>query len=152
MSEPQKTELDLELEFLPGMRAKEDSNKKKYDHIRGDEEARPVAARVRVGILATAETAAINAVPGVPDHGTAIATGTAIAAKGDAISVEEVVATNVDVRAKAGDAATIVVIANPNNCPRWKSASVPSPTVWMPWPARSGCPDERIPSLTSPVW
>ena len=40
MSEPQKTELDLELEFLPAW-AKEDSNKKKYDHIRGDEEARP---------------------------------------------------------------------------------------------------------------
>lgn len=44
MSEPQKTEPDLELEFLPAW-AKEDSNTKKYDHIRGDEEARPRRGR-----------------------------------------------------------------------------------------------------------
>lgn len=40
MSAPEKSELDLELEFLPAW-AKESSDRKRYDHIRGDEEARP---------------------------------------------------------------------------------------------------------------
>lgn len=41
MSTPQKTELDLELEFLPAWAKESSDNKKKYENYRGDEEARP---------------------------------------------------------------------------------------------------------------
>ena len=40
MSEPQKTELDLELEFLPAWAKESSDNKKKYENYRGDEEVR----------------------------------------------------------------------------------------------------------------
>jgi hypothetical protein len=41
MSNTQKTELDLELEFLPAWAKESSNNKKKYENFRGDEESRP---------------------------------------------------------------------------------------------------------------